>query len=381
MSRLTPIICALALLLAATPAVTAATPPIQYGVLGNDSSKDADEYARGIRVKLVEVWWRSAEPTPGVFDAGYFSWLRKKADALKAKGFKVVLGTGIHHAPSWLMAWANTRYVNQYGDVYRGDADLPNLVFNRALRIYAARYLERVFRAMGTSWFAIRAGGGPMGELQYPDDKYNGKRNQYWAFDGAAARSNPVPGWKPGMASANHWKAKSFLNWYYASLVDYQNWQIAQVRRWTSSPIAVLYPGWGVRYNQFADAVAHDLNGSTSPEQNGEIQEGKAFGRQINAITATNMVAWSTYGERRGDETSGDTRRWGPVHFLSVIAGARGFRTMAENSGRDSVTVMDAALQNARQYKVAAFLWAREEELYCRCNGWATIEQYDARIP
>lgn len=372
---------ALCLCVLSSPAVQG-TSSVRYGVLGNDDRHAADEIRRGLTVRIVTVRWRRAEPSPGAFDRAYLGAIRNRAAALRTKGFKLVLNTGLHHAPAWLMAMPNSRYRSQSGLLYRSPADdLPNLVFNTKLRAYASRYLRQLFASLGANWYAIRVGGGPLGELQYPDDRFAGKRNQYWAFDGAAALTNPVPGWKPGMPSANHAKARAFLDWYLGRLAQFQNWQIAEVRRWSSSPIAVLYPGWGIRAGQAAAAIQHDLDGSTSAEINGEIQEGKAFARQLNVISATGIVAWTTYAERRGDEASADSRRWGPTHYLAYLAGRRGFRIMGENSGRDDALAMGRALRNARQYGMAAFLWAREEELYCHCGGYATIEDYDARIP
>jgi hypothetical protein len=99
-----------------------------------------------------------------------------------------------------------------------------------------------------------------------------------------------VPGWTPGNPSPNGEAAK-FLDWYLDSLVDYQNWQISSLRATGyNGKIMMLYPSWGIRPGQIEEAVATNLNGTTSVEKNGEIQRGYDFARQVRAIEDPKVV-------------------------------------------------------------------------------------------
>src|SRR5439155_24884106 len=103
---------------------------------------------------------------------------------------------------------------DQNANVYTG-SDEPNLVWATEYRSLAAAYTAKVFNELGSDFYAVRVGGGHWGELTYPATfGSNGRvKNSYWAFDADAARSDPVPGWKPGQASPNG-EASKFLNWY-----------------------------------------------------------------------------------------------------------------------------------------------------------------------
>ena len=50
---------------------------------------------------------------------------------------------------------------------------------------------------------------------------------------------------------------------------------------------------------------------------------------------------------------------------------------MGENSGRDTPAQLASAVHAARVYRLSAFLWVRAEQAYCRCNGWATIDDFE----
>lgn len=356
---------------APTAAPTATpTPGPAWGLAGGYSGIDlADVRGRGVGVLLVEMRWASAEPTEGAFSTSYFAAKRDEIARYRAAGFRVVLNYGMHHAPAWLLAKPNARFVQQAGLVYAA-SDEPNLVFATELRPYAERYTARVFAELGTDFAAVRVGGGHWGELTYPQLFGSDGRliNNYWAFDGAAARTNPVPGWKPGMPSPAA-EASRFLAWYLDRLTAFQNWQIATVRASFAGPIAVLYASWGMRSGDFDRAVATNLAGTSSPEINGEVQRGFDHARHVAAITDRGAVVWGTYGERVGT-----------VSWLSSLAAPRGLALMAENSGSDGPAAMDAAMAEARRYGLRLFMWIRASEAYCSCNGYATIADYETRI-
>lgn len=352
-----------------SPPSRAAVEPV-WGMFGGYQGIDtADLYKRGVRLAVIEMEWAEAEPAEGSFSSSYFSRQRDLARSLRAQGYKVVLNFGMHHAPDWLLSRPNARFVNQHGRTYT-DSNEPNLVWETGLRPAGERYTARVFQELGTDFYAVRVGGGHWGELTYPQIfRADGRlENYYWAYDAAASRTNPVPGWKPGMASPNG-EARRFANWYMNGLTSYQNWQISTLRKSYPGTIAVLYASWGLRDGDFERAVATNLNGTSSSEINGEMQRGFDHGRHIAAITDPNIAVWGTWAEREG------TLSW-----LAGLADAKGFKKMAENSGQDNAVIMADAVKHARKHNLEAFLWIRASEAYCRCNGYATIDDYQRLI-
>lgn len=362
---------------AVAPAGTA--PPSLMPIVGSTSSTSSSAASKvtwgmfsvpsspapplpGVSVLTLEFTWASAEPQPGVFDETYFSQQRAILAAYGAAGYtRVVLNFGMQTAPSWLLSLPGARFVNQNGVAWTADST-PNLVFDPVLRAYAAAYTAKVFAELGTSWYAIRVGGGPLGELAYPTVRNDAGNTvapcpaqqpgfvcpYYWAFDATAQTLNPVPGWLPGQASPNG-QAATFLNWYLDSLKNYQNWQIATVRAACPlCPIAVLYPSWGMRPGDFGAAVADNLGGASSAELNGEVQGGRDHQRQILGIVDPNTIVWGTWADNSGT-----------VSWLAGLAAQRGLPLMGENGGPGATSKATALIANAETYGMKAAFWIR----------------------
>src|SRR5205814_8669492 len=132
------------------------------------------------------------------------------------------------------------------------------------------------------------------------------------------------------------------------ALTDFQNWQVATVRRSYNGYIAVLYASWGMRSGDFDRTVGDNLCGQSSPEINGEVQRGYDHARHVGAITDPGAAVWVTWAEKSGT-----------ISFLAQLAAAKGLAVMGENSGGDTLTQMQTAVGTARQYRLAAFRWIR----------------------
>jgi hypothetical protein len=352
---------------AGSPADPARDPA--WGLAGPYTGVDpADLRRRGIRLVLLELSWARAEPDPGRFDRTYLAAARRQLGAWRSQGLQVALNYGLHEAPAWLLARPNARFVNQDGDAWSGDQ--ANLVWAKEYRRDAERYTARVFAELVTGFATVRVGGGPLGELGYPGVRRSDGsiENRYWAFDGAAARTNPAPGWKP-CDPAPAERVRRFLDWYLDALVDFQNWQVATVRRSYPGTIAVLYPSWGIRPGDLEVAAAAGLCGRSRVERSGEIQRGYAHARQIGALTDPAVAVWGTWMENTAT-----------IARLAELADTRGLAKMGENSGHDAPAELAGAVHAARVYRLSAFLWIRAEQAYCRCSGWATIDDYEAQI-
>ncbi|MDQ3815263.1 MAG: beta-galactosidase [Armatimonadota bacterium] len=358
-----------------------------FGALQNDPRRIEQNYQAGLRLAVLELAWSRYEPREGVFNAGYIAQQKQRLQTFRAGGMQMVLDFGVQYPPAWLLEMPDSRYVNQYGDAFVDTTpgkNIGNMVFNRALRDRQAAYMRRVFTDFGTDFFAVRLGGGWYSELNYPPHRFKERQNCYWAFDALAqgqkpglpegVRPCPVPAWIPGMPSDphpddKHRAARRFIDWYLDSLKNYHDWQIATARRSYAGRLAMLYPSWGIRPGQLEAAIAVDLNGTTSPEKNGEIQRGFDFARFIAGIQDRGVVVYCTWldaNPRFSNENSPDPARWSPVHYLASLAQAHPLHlaVWGENTGQNDDAAMRLCFTRMKAYDLIGVMWAFEHQLY-----------------
>lgn len=354
-----------------------------WGLLGNDGAHLSEEFAAGIRYKLITVRWKSWQRAEGSVDQSYVTSKLNEINAVRNAGLEVILSTGIHDAPAWVHAnYPDSYYVNQYGEVYSGDqsAGDVNFIFNPQMRGLAEAYLGDLFARLGTDFAAVRVGGGRYGELTYPPAVWNGRSNVYWDFDRNAQAQSPVPGWQPGNPSPAG-EAQRFLDWHLQKLVDLQNWNFSAVRRHYPGPIMILYPSWGIRPGDIDKAVATNLNGSSSAERNGEIQRGFDFARQVASITDAQAIVTTTWLDADGSQDGGsDQRYWSPVHYLASLAQAHPLRLAlyGENTGHGSAAEMDFTAAQMARYGLLGLAWYNETEILT--GTYATLADYRAMV-
>ena len=365
------------------PQATPASPclggrAIRWGLIGNDGTRLHEERAAGIEVKLFSLSWRHYVPQENVTDDAYVASKRDELAALCHAEFAVILSLGYHDVPAWIHATSpDSYYVNQYGDRYSRARDNGsiNLVFNPTMRALTASYIAQVFTDFRHDFAGVRVGGGRYGELSYPPSVAGRRTNCYWAFDAAALSRSPVPDWAPGRPSPRA-EATRFLEWYLDALTAFQTWQIATVRRWYGGPIMVLYPSWGIRNGDVAAAAEGALDGTTSAEQNGEIQRGHDVARHVRALTDPNAVVTTTWLEVEGDDDDPSSQRWSPVKYLTSLAAAHPLRlrTYGENAGWDDAEAMARSVAQMDRYGLAGMLWFREDQLFS--GAYATLDDY-----
>ena len=121
-----------------------------FGTLATSGAHDGAEVAAGLSVGTLELSWAAYEPQNGVFDSGYAAEQARKLRQMRSAGLRVALDAGLQYAPAWVFGLdSNTRYVDQYGDRYSSGTpgqDVPNGVFDPAVRDAEAAYLARVSR-------------------------------------------------------------------------------------------------------------------------------------------------------------------------------------------------------------------------------------------
>lgn len=356
--------------------------PVQLGVLQPSPDRAAALAAGGATHVVLGVSWDRFQPAPASFDPAYIAQLRAHSAAYRAAGLQVVLDLGVQYPPDWLLSLPHARFVNQHGDAFIDRSpgmNVANFVFNAQLRDLQSAYLAALFNHLGADWAAVRLGGGWYGELNYPPAAFAGKSNCYWAFDPfaqgrrpglpAGLKPCPVPDWKPGAPSPDHTSARLFAHWYFDSLKNYHDWQIATARRHFAGPLHMLYPSWGIRPGQLDAAIAADLAGHTPPEKNGELQRGFDFARFIGGLRDPQVwvhCTWLDANPAWSDDTSADPARWSPPRYLAHLARHHHppLRVSAENTGGGGMPALQLSAQRVRALRLDAFYWAFAPALF-----------------
>ena len=352
----------------AIPTASAATTPAGpwLGVLQATPGNAGAEAAARVTAGELELSWSQYEPQPGVFDGTYIAAARSRLAGLRQAGLQVTLDVGLQYPPGWVFSLdATTRFVDQYGDAWHGSLseDVPNAVFDSAVRAAEAAYIAHVAADLGSNVAAVRAGGLLQDELRYPDAAYNGHTNCYWAFDGAAQAVSPVPGWRPGQPDST--KASLFLTWYLHSIDGFESWLLGTYR--ASFPTAwlqLLMPSWGLRPGDTDAAVQHDLDGSTPPATWGTLEMGLDWSNQAAALAADpHVMLYSTWLERGDDGTTPTTL--GPAHYLVSLAAPLGRPVAGENAtASDSITTMQTIVQRVKSWGLVGLMWLDEPSLF-----------------
>lgn len=339
--------------------------PKWFGALQSSGRYAGDLKRAGVSLGTLELTWESYEPQPGVFDADYAAQQRLKASGLRAAGVGVVLDVGLQYAPKWLFDRdPNAYFVNQYGDRYTGGplgTQVGNGVFDPLVRQAQGDYINRVASDLGDNFVAIRTGGGWYGELHYPPAFFNGHSNSYWAFDSNALASSPARGWRPGQPSPS--QAQAFWIYYTGRLAEYLKWQVAIYRNHFSSPLEILYPGWGVRPGEAATAIAGSLSGSTPSEANGETQQGNDYATTLSAVSDPLLIPYSTWLEAPDKGTTVNTVS--PIRYLQQLAAPRGLAIAGENGdgGRDDDSMQLCAERVRTIPGMVGMMWLAEPGL------------------
>jgi hypothetical protein len=309
---------------------------------------------------VIGVGWDAVEPSQGVFDSGTIDGLRAWITNANAIGLKVVLDLGLHYTPSWVFALpGQTRFVNQYGDVWHGRSseDVANGVFDPAVRAAETDYITHLSAALGPVTLAsVRIGGLLSGELRYPDAAYNGHTSSLWMYDPAAQASAPYPGWTPGTGTST--QASASLDYYFGALTKYETWMMRTVdSAFPGVDQQVMFPSWGIRPGMVDSAVASGMQGGTVAEANGMIGAGLDWADQVAAAAATGLHAtvYSTWVDAPSQGTT--VQQMPPIAYLAQLAAQYNLPVAGENTGGGGQAALDLTLQRAQQYHLAGVMY------------------------
>ncbi len=362
---------------------------IWYGVMGNDGTHYADERAKGVRVKCLELGWDVAAPTSTTFDSSYFATRLTELNAMRAAGFQVVIDPGFQYPPAWAKTWEP--FKDQYANT---DANRANLIWSATLRAKAEAYIDQIVSNLGTDWFAIRVGSGAESELVHRNVDYfytpsggpSGTANQlsYGAYS-VSVTGNPVPGFVPGGAFSSA-QATSWYSWYVDTLCGAANWQQTYWRgKGFGGSFHVLMPGRGWALNPADEGYYY-----------GNIATGYAFAnrgacwRLVTANQAGRLTVWpgqtqfycSSWGEDDTglNDASANAWDWSSGHIMADRAQVCGVALIAENPDSSPTATLARSFVYLRRYRQCkGLMWVRESQLYTG-GAFASIAQLATKI-
>lgn len=185
---------------------------------------------------------------------------------------------------------------------------------------------------------------------------------------------------------ATNANATAFWNWYKDSLINYQNWQIAQYRTaGFNNRIFMLYPSYGVRpdanVNQITQAIGYDLSQTTGTSINGELQQGSDFYDEIAGLvdSQNNIYPYCTWLDMAtANDASADKGDWSPAKYISNLAINNNRIASGENTGNGSYLDMQRMVDVITSNHLAGGYWFNEPQLY---GGiFATLANYQTQI-
>jgi hypothetical protein len=346
--------------------------------LGNNTvTHISAEAEAGLNMSLLSLLWSVAQPNPdGRLNMNYLNHLRVVARDFKSAGLGVTLDPGLQYPPKWVFELSGgTRFVNQYGDAYYAvpatGEDVPDAVFNVAVRMAQREYLAELGRVFGRdAFYAVRVGGLLTGELRFPAGLYRGHPDSWWAFSPSAQAESPVPGYRPRLSRSDPHADSLFLGFYLASMARYQDFLANAVRNSFSGAREFMYPSFGVRPGDVTRALASRL--SPSVARMSELYQGVDFASLVPRLpmyeavdrSSGPAVAYTTWLD--GPSFGPDADQESPVAYLAGLARQVGIPVAGENtqSSREDPVAMKLCATRAMRYGLIGVMWFNEQALF-----------------
>jgi hypothetical protein len=231
-----------------------------------------------------------------------------------------------------------------------------------AVRSAEGSYLQWLGAQLsGAGLVAIRVGGGPFGELRYPDGSYNGHTDCFWAYDSSTQASSPVPGWVPATGTVA--EATAFLNSYNANLNGYGDWLSEQVGVDFATDQLIMLPGWGERPGVSAEETASLLTLGYE-----EFSEGLDWADLLPSLPDRNSsIAYTTYLDAAAVEQT--PQLTDPADFIASLVAPLGMREGGENTGDGTVADLQLVVERAQNLQLAIVNWMSEAQVIATDEG------------
>ncbi len=177
----------------------------------------------------------------------------------------------------------------------------------------------------------------------------------------------------------------AFFNWYVQSMTSYQNWQIDEFRKYYSGQLDLLYAGKGALPNLVMDSLTNDLRGDGWGETNSALYAAALYDRHVAGLTSTNNIALYVTGFEDMppsvvNDASPYPSDWSSARWIAYLARSRSLPVWGENSGGDTYSGMQLAVQRMQENGFIGIMWVFESELYGNSPAYANIDQYTSQI-
>ena len=179
----------------------------------------------------------------------------------------------------------------------------------------------------------------------------------------------------------------AFYDWYLGKLTEYQNWQIAEIRKHFGGQLDIMYAGKGLMPNHLTDALTNDLRGDGWSERTSALYEATMYDRHVAGLSTTDKITLYITGiedppAHQVNDASPHPCDWSGSRWIAHLARSRGLLVWGENSGRDTVNDLQIAVERMHENGFLGLIWGFESELYANPNpnSYATMDDYATLI-
>lgn len=179
----------------------------------------------------------------------------------------------------------------------------------------------------------------------------------------------------------------SFYDWYIDSQTQFQNWQIAEIRKYFQGQLDVVYAGKGVRAAHIIDALTNDLLGDGWSEKSNGLYAAAVYELHISKLDPfENIYIYLTGIEDPPEDIIDDyspyPSNWSAARWLKHLSYLYGLPIWGENSGQDNVDEMRLSIERMIRNNFMGMMWVSEAELYPDLDNstYATADDYEQLI-
>lgn len=377
------------------------TKPV-FGVLQADPRWLPADTAAGLRLAMVNVFWKAWEPNTGQFDQRYANSVRRTVARYRSAGWQVAIDIGLQSPPSWVLQLPSGRLTDQHGK----QSNVPDFEFSQAVRQAAARYLSTVVTTLGPVQY-YRVGLSGHGEAKYPNVTGNG----WWAFEPSAQGHGaglpegvpvtPMPGWAPGAReyrgrSVRTSQVRAWYQWYFGALANSLAWEISAYRSaGYHGDLELVMPGTGAMPALYQYRINHHLAPAPSSDSYGTLNSGSVWWKLLDELPDLRgvVVDVSSVDDQSGvprgngcrpSDTKVDYRddpsveTWSDTRWLSYLAHLHHLPVMGENPGETPASDLPRIMSLVRSCGLIALQWAFEPELHG--GSYTSLAQLGAAI-
>jgi hypothetical protein len=310
---------------------------------------------------------------------------------------KVLFECALQYPPAWVktgVAKLQDQTGNQWTGTNPNGDEVRDWYFTQTGRNYVQDFIRKVFAAVDqTKIDAVKIGGGPFGELQYPNPVAFAHTNpgfSYWGYSAAAqggtdlaqgqaqcpaAVRAPFVPFATGNSTANN---DAWISWYLGAINNWMVWQINQYKlAGHGGLIFVQHPSFGIRQSW---VTTHDF---TNTGWQRAVAEGGDWAGQMDLYKLDRQTwPYSTWMDMvdpfSPPSVDTDQASWRYLYNLA-IARNKHYLIWGENTGNQGSADMGRVFNQAISVGYIGIVWLNQGLLNAG-GGNATYGDYSLNI-